>query len=538
VKNSQESGRRGAIRTLACVWGAVFAGVIPAIAAERAGQPYDLWIKGGLVHDGGGGAPIAADVLVRGDKIVRVGPAANVDARRVIEAHGKIVAPGFIDVHSHGDPLEDRSFENFALQGVTSVVLGQDGSTPGYEYESEEGAPVGRPSLAQWMSEVAKAELQTNIATLVGHGTLRLQAGVGVAVEPTQVQLATMQKILRDGLTAGAFGMSSGLEYVPGRYAPRNELVALADVVAHSDGVVMSHLRSEDSDKVIDALDELLAQGRQARVHVSHLKIVFAKSAAEGDRALAVLDAARKRGVAVTADVYPYLAGYGDLSLVYPAWAKTRTEWDRAMATDRPKLETYLRERIALRGGPEAILLAEPPYTNRTLAQLAEELQRPAEDVVIDVLGFGGPSAAHFNMREDVQDRFIAWEHAAISTDGGPTLHHPRSWGTYPKVLQEFVRERKLIDMPQAVRKMTSLPAAIVGLTGRGRIKEGYYADLVIFDPNAVRSTATWAQPAQAPVGIEHVIVNGCVQVETSRMTANACGRLLRKEMKPASLRS
>jgi N-acyl-D-amino-acid deacylase len=467
VKNSQEGGRRGAIRTLTGVLSALCVAVAPAIAAQNTAEPYDLRIKGGLVHVGDGSAPIQADVLIRGDQIVRIGAVASVEAKRVIDASGRIVAPGFIDVHSHGDPLEDRSFENFALQGVTSVVLGQDGSTPGHEYESEEGAQSVRPSLAQWMGDVAKAELQTNIATLVGHGTLRLQAGVGVAVEPTAAQMATMQELLRDGLNAGAFGMSSGLEYVPGRYAQRNELVVLADVVGRSNGVVMSHLRSEDSDKVIDALDELLAQSRKARVHVSHLKIVFAKSAAEGDRVLSLLDAARKRGVAVTADVYPWLAGYGDLSLVYPAWAKTRAEWDSAIATNRPKLTAYLRERIALRGGPETILLAEPPYTNRTLAQLAEELQRPAEAVVIDVLGFGGPSAAHFNMREDVQDRFIAWEHAAISTDGGPTLHHPRSWGTYPKLLQEFVRERKIIDMQQAVRKMTSLPAAIVGLPGR-----------------------------------------------------------------------
>jgi N-acyl-D-amino-acid deacylase len=518
---------------------AVLLTVTAAVAADRNPEPYDLWVKGGLVHVGDGSAPIQADVLIRGDQIVRVGGAASVEAKRVIDASGKIVAPGFIDTHSHGDPLEDASFENFALQGVTSIVLGQDGATPGYESERGEGG-TPRRSLAEWFTGVGNARLQTNVATLVGHGTLRRQAGVDVTVEPTAAQMSTMQSILQEGLNAGAFGMSSGLEYVPGRYALRGELVALADIVGEADGVVMSHMRSEDSDKVVDALDELLAQSRRARVHVSHLKIVFAKSAAEGERVVALLDGARSRGVSVTADVYPYLAGYGDLSLVYPPWARTRDEWNNALASDRPKLEAYLRERIALRGGPEAILLAEAPYANRTLAQIAAGLQRPAEEVVIDVLGFGGPSAAHFNMRADVQDRFIAWEHAAIATDGGPTLHHPRSWGTYPKVLQEFVRDRKVLTMEQAIRKMTSLPAAIVDLPGRGQIKEGYYADLVIFAPNAVRSTATWEKPAQAPVGVEHVVVNGCVQVEASRMTANACGRLLRKEPGPkaASLRS
>jgi N-acyl-D-amino-acid deacylase len=375
-----------------------------------------------------------------------------------------------------------------------------------------------------------QAKLQTNVATLVGHGTLRRQAGVDVSPSPTPVQIARMQQRLVEALDAGAYGLSSGLEYVPGRYATRDELVALARTVGGRRGLVVSHLRSEDADRIVDAVNELLEQGRHARVHVSHLKIVFAQSAAEGERVVALLDEARRRGVAVTADVYPYLAGYGDLSLVYPPWAKTRQEWDRAVARNRAALETYLRERIALRGGPEKILLAEAPYTNRTLAQVAAEAQRPAERVVIDVLGYGGPSAAHFNMREDVQDRFLSWPHASIATDGGPNLQHPRSWGTYPKVIEELVRERKLLTLPEAVRKMTSLPADIVGFPARGRIAAGQAADIVVFDPARVRAKATWDRFAQAPEGVAHVIVNGCLQVADGRMTQNACGRLLRRK--------
>lgn len=523
---------RRATRSLLLAAVAAWCIVTVATAAENTSVPYDLWIKGGLVHDGKGGAPVKADVLVRGDRIVRIGPVENIKAARVIDATGLIVAPGFIDTHSHGDPLTNKSFSNFALQGVTTVVLGQDGNTPGYGgEEGGEGVSSGRQSLAAWMDAVEGTGLQTNVTALVGHGTLRSHAGVGVSAEPTAEQMELMQTILRAGLSAGAYGMSSGLEYVPGRYALREELVALADTVGRAGGIVMSHMRSEDSDKIAAAIDELIAQSRQARVHVSHLKIVFAKSAEEGDRVIDLLDAARARGIAITADVYPYLAGYGDLSLAYPPWAKTREEWDQALATDRPKLETYLRERIALRGGADAILLADAPYTNKTLAQVARELNKPVESVVIDVMGFGGPSAAHFIMREDVQDRLIAWEHAAISTDGGPGIHHPRSWGTYPKVLEEHVRERKLIAMEQAIRKMSGLPAAIVGLSERGQIKEGHYADIVIFAPDTVRSTATWSEPAQAPVGINHVIVNGCMQVADGRMTSNDCGRLLRKAM-------
>ena len=496
------------------------------LAAEANAEAYDLWIRGGRLYDGSGAAPVQADVLVRDGRIVRIGATAKVRARQVIDATGKVVAPGFIDAHSHGDPLSDNSFANFVTQGVTSVVLGQDGSTPGYP-DDEPGA--ADYSLVKWMAAVEKSELQANIVTLVGHGTLRSMTGVGVSPQATLQQMEAMQKILRDDLDAGAFGMSTGLEYVPGRYAQGGELIALADTVGRSGGLVMSHLRSEDSDKVIEALEELIAQSGKARVHVSHLKIVFAHEVQEGERVLALLDAARQRGVAITADVYPYLAGYGSLALVYPPWAKTREEWNAALATDRPKLEAWLRDRIELRGGAQAILFAQAPYTNVTLAQLSAQTKLPPETVVIDVIGFGGPSAAHFNMRQDVQDRFIAWEHASISTDGGPTLHHPRSWGTYPKVLQEYVRERKVLTMERAIHKMTALPASIVGLPQRGELREGYYADIVVFSPDTVRSNATWDEPEQAASGIDAVIVNGCVQMENGRMTSRHCGRLLRK---------
>lgn len=279
-----------------------------ASALDSTPAPYDLWIRNGRVHDGTGSLPIEADVLVRGDRIVRVGHVENADARRVIDAAGRIVAPGFIDLHAHGDPLENESFANSALQGVTSVLLGQDGSTPGYSSDAGENL-----SLPEWMDKIGTAALQTNVMTLVGQGTLRWQAGVGVAESPTALQTEAMHSILREGLEAGAFGMSSGLEYVPGRYAHRDELVGLAAIVGSANGIVMSHMRSEDADKIQAALDEVFAQGNQARVHVSHLKIVFPAMAAEGDHVISMLEAARARGITVTADVYPYLAGYGDM---------------------------------------------------------------------------------------------------------------------------------------------------------------------------------------------------------------------------------
>ncbi|MGH8237031.1 MAG: N-acyl-D-amino-acid deacylase family protein, partial [Steroidobacteraceae bacterium] len=476
---------------------ALLASAMTFAAAESAEQ-HDLWIKGGMVVDGGGAAPRRADVVTRGDRIVYVGPPKEFNARQVIDATGKVLAAGFIDTHAHGDPLEDGSFENFVLQGVTSVVLGQDGRTPGYASErgtDEDVPPGGRKTLAEWMQVVAKLPLQTNVASLVGHGTLRWQAGVGIGPEVTPAQLDKMRAILQQGLDAGAYGMSSGLEYVPGRFARSEELVALAEVVGRENGVVMSHMRSEDEDKIGAAADELIAQGGNARVHASHLKIVFANSPQDGDRVLAQLDGARSRGIAITADVYPYLAGYGDLSLLYPPWAKTREAWNQALTTNRAQLEEYLRDRIARRGGADAILLADAPYANKTLAKVAAELRLPPEKVVIEVMGFGGPNAAHFIMRADVQDRLIGWPYAAISTDGGPWVRHPRSWGTYPKVLQEYVRELRLMTLEQAIHKMTGLAAQIAGFEKRGRIVDGYYADIVVFDAKTIRSEATWDHP-------------------------------------------
>lgn len=504
-----------------------------ATAAQAPSEQHDLWIKGGMVVDGSGSAPRRADVATRADRIVYIGPPKQFHARQVIDATGKVVAPGFIDTHAHGDPLEDGSFENFARQGVTSVVLGQDGRTPGYASErgTDEDVPRGgRKTLEQWLQAVAKLPLQTNIASLVGHGTLRWQGGVGIEPAFTPAQLENMRAILRQGLQAGAYGMSSGLEYVPGRFAGTAELTALALDVGRAGGVVMSHMRSEDEDKIGAAIDELIAQGGTARVHAAHLKVVFARSPQDGDRVLAQLDDARARGIAMTADVYPYLAGYGDLSLLYPPWAKTREAWKQALSSDRTKLEAHLRDRIERRGGAGAILLADAPHANRTLAKVAADLRQPPEKVVIDVMGFGGPNAAHFIMRADVQDRLICWPYAAISTDGGPWVRHPRSWGTYPKVLQEHVRERNLMKIEQAVHKMSDLPAQIVGLEQRGRMVEGYYADIVVFDPNTIRSEASWDHPDRPPVGIDQVIVNGCVQVAGGRMTASHCGRVLRRQ--------
>lgn len=517
------------------------------VATTAPSEPVDLAILDATVVDGTGAPGRRADILIRGDTIVFVGRAdrARLGSARVIEAAGRIVAPGFIDSHSHGNPLVDESFENFLRQGVTTAMLGPDGTSPQDERvdytdhvtldmwrAARAGETVAFPgpvTLAQWMRAVEAHGVPLNVAAMSGHGTNRMLAGATTEAPITAAQCAAMIEILRADLEAGAFGMSSGLEYVPGRYATRDELVELAGVVGAADGVVISHMRSEDDDRIADAIAELAAQGRQARVNISHLKIVFGRRPEQARAVLRQIAEARAAGIRLSADIYPYLAGYGDMSLIYPAWAKRRDQWDAAVRDRRPELESALIASVERRNGPGAVLIGSGPYAGKTLEQVAQELNRPFVEVLIDVFGFGGPSASHRTQASEVHDLFVADPDVAIATDGGPALNHPRSWGTYPTVLGDYVRERRLLTIEAAIRKMTSLPAATLGLDDRGLIAVGRKADLVIFDAATIRSNATWENPRQPPAGIDAVVVNGAVALDHGQLMPGNHGRVLRR---------
>lgn len=531
------------------------AGLAALLAGARAplkapawrGGPVDLAILGGLVIDGTGAPGRSGDVLVRGVRIVFVG---RVDRRglvagRTIRAEGKLVSPGFIDLHSHGNPLVEPSFANFLLQGVTTIVLGQDGVSPQAEdvdYEASaslgawraarKGGPragAGPVTLAQWMAAVDAKRPDVNIATLSGFGVDRTLAGVGAAPVPTAGQLAAEKEILGADLEAGAFGMSSGLEYVPDRYSRTAELAALADVVGDHGGVVMSHMRSEDDDQIAQSIAELAAQGRRARVNISHLKIVFGKTRAQAEAVLAQIRRIRAGGVEMSADVYPYIAGFADMTLLYPPWAKRKDEWDAAVQGRRPELEAYLHARVLKRNGPQAILIASGPYAGMTLKEVAEKKAMSFEKVLIDVFGYPGPDAAHRVMASEAQETFVAAPDVAISTDGGPRIRHPRSWGTYPKVLREYVVDSHRLTIEAAIHKMTGLPAHVLRLADRGRIAIGAKADIDVIDLAAIKSTATWEKFDQAPLGFVAVVVNGAVAAENGRAAPMRYGRVLRR---------
>ena len=483
---------------------------------------YDLWIRNGTIIDGTGRGRFAADVLVRGDTIAFVGKVAadQITARRTVDASGKIVAPGFIDAHSHGDPLAD-SFLNFLAQGITTVVLGQDGVTAGFDTDTP------RESLAQWMRRLEKHSSEVNIATLSGHGTLRILAGVGDAPKPSPSQLALMQQILRTDLTSGAFGLSFGLEYEPGRYAQVAEEKALGDLVGKRGGIVMSHMRSEDFDKIGGAIDELLQI--DAHVHISHIKIVGGHRAEEAYAVLDQLASARARGKEVTADVYTYLASASNFEFLYPDWAKRRSDYDEAVKHRRAELEAHIRKRVEERNGPEAILLLDGPYAGSTVAALAKRLGKPYEKVMIDDLGYGGPAQAHFLMSAAVQDVFITADHICISTDGAPNASHPRSAGSFSKVLEDYVGPPPKMSLERAIYKMSGLAANIVGITNRGVLSSGNKADILLISSAGVHNRATWAKPMLPPTGFDVIIVNGEVALQGGRPDTHLHGQVLRR---------
>ncbi len=488
----------------------------------------DILIINGTIADGTGGNFYDGDIIIRNGVITEIGTfnPETVDAKQVIDASGKLISPGFIDTHSHGDPLETPRFDNFLAMGVTTISLGQDGRSPG-------GGDV-----AGWMEQVEKAGTGPNIVHFVGHNTLRQ-----LVEAPRQEGLAShyiesMQQIISQSMEAGSFGMTTGLEYDHGTFADLPELIALAETVAEYGGLVMSHIRSEDDDKVEAAVTELLDQGRGsgAAVHLSHAKIVFANDPGRADEILALLQQARDEGVTVTADVYPYVASFTGIGIVFPEWALPPNDFDEVVATRRDELAEFLRNRITLRNGPEATLFGTAPWAGKTLAEVADELDKPFEDVLIDDIGPRGASAAYFVMNEKVMRRFLADPHVMVSSDGSPTMRHPRGYGSFARIIQKYVHDAELLSLGEAIHKMTGLPAETLGLSDparvevpRGLIREGFAADILLFHPENVRDEATFEEPHLLAKGFDWVFVNGVAVIEEGELNVDLPAGVIRR---------
>lgn len=487
----------------------------------------DLWIRGGDVIDGSGAPQHRADVLIDDGRILYIGHVPTTDAEAAIDATGLCVAPGFIDPHAHGDPRRTPGFANFTCMGVTTLCLGQDGTSPGgIDFE-------------RWQEQVERGRFAVNVAPLIGHGTVRRLAGVGMSDAPTDEGIEAMVELVAAAMRAGAFGMSTGLEYEPGRFASADELLRVARPVAAHDGVVMSHVRSEDEDQVLASIDELLTQCRDAgcRAHVSHVKVVYGRDTKRANAVLSKLADARAAGMQVTADLYPYAASYTGIGIVFPPWARPPNDYAEVVRTRRAELAAHLRQRVHKRNGPDAIVIGDGQWAGRSLASIAAELEQPFEDVLIDELGPRGPAAAHFVMSEEVVRALLLADVVVVGSDGSPTMRHPRGYGTFAKVVREFVVERQLLTLEQAVHKMTGATAALLGLdrgaSPRGLLRPGFAADVVCFDPQRVQDHATFSSPFERALGFEFVLVNGVPVVANGEPTKHRPGHLLRHAVAP-----
>ncbi|PCJ48687.1 MAG: N-acyl-D-amino acid deacylase [Gammaproteobacteria bacterium] len=480
----------------------------------------DLVITNGRLLDGLGNKAVFADLVIVDDEIVYVGKT-SFDAKdfkqrikRQLDAKQRIIAPGFIDLHTHGNPLKTPVFENFLAMGITTITLGQDGSSPEVV------------DLSNWLAKVEDQGISLNLAMFVGHGTLRSQTGINRTTMPSAGDLEKMLKLL-DGTLKYTFGMSTGLEYNPGLNALEDEMIALAKVVGTNKRLIMSHLRNEDDDKIQVSLEELLKQGLHAKIHVSHLKSVYGKGEKSAEKILQILANARKQNIDVSADIYPYNASYAGISLLFPVWAKTTEQFNVALIERRAELESFLRNKIIKRNGPEATLLGTPPYTGKTLADISTELKIPFEQVLIKI-GPKGASGAYFIMDDALQTRLLLDPQVSISSDGRQEGFHPRGHGAFAKIIEEYVIKREVLSLEEAVRKMTSQSANILGISDRGVLQKGYKADLVIFDPVKIKAAASYSKPHQLAQGFDVVIINGKIAREDQKLTEGLFGKVLK----------
>lgn len=511
----------------------------PAARHAAAVQPptFDLLIAGGTVMDGTGAAGRRADVGIRGDRIVAVAASLpRAGAARILDATGRIVAPGFIDLHAHLEPLLQLPLMESALrQGVTLAVGGPDGGSP---------LPLG-----PYLDSVRTTKPGINVAYLVGHNDIR-RAVLGMAARaPNATELSRMQRLVAEAMGQGAFGLSTGLLYLPGTYSNVEEVIALAQVASDSGGIYTSHLRKEGIG-LLDGVGEALEIGRRAKIPVvlTHHKAVGQKMWGQSVVTLAMVDSARRAGTDVMVDQYPYTATHTSLGVLVPSWAMAGGNTEFRQRLENPALKDSIVQGIIFnllndRGGGDLARVQfsrvawDKTLEGKTLKDwaarrnLAPTPENGAQ-LVLEAMLNGGANAIYHVLDEGDVRRIMTHPFTMIASDGrlsqpGDGHPHPRAYGTFPRVLGEYVRNQKLLTLEAAVHKMTQMPARRLGLTDRGVLRDGAMADVVIFDAATVKDQSTFTEPHQYPAGIATVIVNGTVSVDGGRATGVRAGRVL-----------
>lgn len=506
-----------------------------AFAAQSLGaqQQVDVLIRGGSLVDGTGSAPRTADVGIRGDRIVFVGDAAaeRVTGTRTIEARGLVVAPGFIDPHTHtaGDlsaaAPERRRNLAYLMQGVTTVVSNNDGG--------------GSVDIGQTLDGWTKQGIGTNGALFVGQGAVRGRVMGPTGARPTPAQMTAMKALVAKAMDEGAIGMSTGLYYAPGSFSTTEEIIELAKVAAQKGGIYDTHMRDESSYTIglIGSINETIRIAREAKipVHISHIKALGVDVWNQADTVIKLVRAARAAGLDVTANQYPYTAsGTGVSAALLPRWVEEGgNEAMRKRLADpelHDKIVREMADNMRRRGGAASLLMTStrvPGILGKNLEQIAKERKADPIETAIDIILKGGSSVASFNMNERDIRKFMVQDFISTGSDGSDG--HPRKYGSYPKLLREYVYRDKVLTIQQAVRRSSSLPAAQLRIKDRGTIKVGAFADVIAFDPATITDKSTYAAPTLLAVGMKYVLVNGTLAVDDGKGTGATAGRALKR---------
>lgn len=499
---------------------------------------FDVLIKNGRIVDGTGSAAQAGSVGIKAGRIVAMGEITGT-AETVIDAGGKVVAPGFIDVHTHSEKISEvPAAENFLRMGVTTIITGNCG--------------MSRTDVAAFFDEIRKAGMTLNVATLIGHGAVREQGMGGRFIRaPSDEQLAAMKEIVDQAMKDGAVGMSTGLIYVPGSFAKTDEIIELAKVVASHGGVYASHIRHETV-RIFDALDEFTRITREAKVRaeLSHIKLSGPTAWGRAGEVLAYLDKARAEGLQITHDMYAYTASSTGLRQTIPdsALEGTREDYIARLADPESKAKVIqgMMEILKRSGRSDysyavvARFLTDPSLNGLTIPEAAKKVRGSDSledqiELLLDIEKRGGGSGIFHGMNENDLTVFLKHPQTMVASDGGPRklgedIPHPRSYGNNARILARYVREQKVLSLEEAIRRMTKLPAETFRLKDRGMLQPGSFADVVIFDPEKIADPSTFNDPHHYSEGFAEVLVNGVPVIHEDKLTGSRPGGPLRRK--------
>jgi N-acyl-D-amino-acid deacylase len=500
-------------------------------------QKYDLLLSDGKIVDGSGNSWFYGDVGIKDGKIVAIGKLSASDATRSLDVDGLVIAPGFIDVHTHieSNDLKVPTAGNFVHDGVTSVVTGNCGSS--------------NTDIARYFSQLDSIKTSINIATLIGHNSVRRAVMGDSQREPTADEQRRMEDIVHKAMREGAVGFSTGLIYVPGTYSKTGEVIGLAKAASELNGVYASHIRDE-GDRVTEAIEEAINIGRQAKmpVEISHFKVTYKPNWGKSSGTIAQVIQARKDGIDVTIDQYPYVASSTSLNTVLPTWAfgggNDSLQWRLHDASARARIKKEMLGSLKskqLKSYSYALVArygADTTLNGKTISeinQLKGRKHKPADEAetILEMIEKGGAQMVYFSMDENDLKRIMQYPFNMFASDAGiiqfgSGVPHPRGYGTNARVLGRYVREQKVISLEEAIRRMTSLPAQKFQLRDRGLVREGLAADLVVFSETEVADQSTFSKPHVFSSGFKYVIVNGKLVVEEGRHTGTRSGVVLR----------